>query len=31
MFQMVRRAGGWRIFGLTDTRRRENCPDLPKQ
>jgi hypothetical protein len=30
MFQMVRRAGGWRIFGLTDTRRRENCPDLPK-
>jgi hypothetical protein len=30
MFQMVRRAGGWRIFGLTDTRRRESCPDLPK-
>jgi hypothetical protein len=31
MFQMVRRAGGWRIFGLTDTRRRESCPDLPKR
>jgi hypothetical protein len=29
-FQMVRRPAGWRIFGLTDTRRRENCPDLPK-
>ncbi len=31
MFQLVRRPGGWRIFGLTDTRRRENCPELPKQ
>jgi hypothetical protein len=30
-FQMVRRPTGWRIFGLTDTRRRENCPDLPKR
>jgi hypothetical protein len=30
-FQMVRRPAGWRIFGLTDTRRRENCPDLPKR
>jgi hypothetical protein len=29
MFQLVRRPAGWRIFGLTDTRRRENCPDLP--
>ena len=29
-FQMVQRPAGWRIFGLTDTRRRENCPDLPK-
>jgi hypothetical protein len=29
MFQLVRRPTGWRIFGLTDTRRRENCPDLP--
>lgn len=28
-FQMVRRPAGWRIFGLTDTRRRESCPDLP--
>jgi hypothetical protein len=27
--QLVRRPAGWRIFGLTDTRRRENCPDLP--
>jgi hypothetical protein len=30
-FQLVRRPTGWRIFGLTDTRRRENCPDLPKR
>ena len=30
-FQMVRRPTGWRIFGLTDTRRREGCPDLPKR
>jgi hypothetical protein len=30
-FQLVRRPSGWRIFGLTDTRRRENCPDLPKR
>jgi hypothetical protein len=30
-FQMVRRPAGWRIFGLTDTRRRENCPDLPRR
>jgi hypothetical protein len=30
-FQMVRRPSGWRIFGLTDTRRRENCPDLPRR
>jgi hypothetical protein len=30
-FQMVRRPTGWRIFGLTDTRRRENCPDLPRR
>jgi hypothetical protein len=30
-FQMVRRPAGWRIFGLADTRRRENCPDLPKR
>jgi hypothetical protein len=30
-FQMVRRPAGWRIFGLTDTRRRERCPDLPKR
>jgi hypothetical protein len=30
-FQLVRRPAGWRIFGLTDTRRRENCPDLPRQ
>jgi hypothetical protein len=30
-FQLVRRPAGWRIFGLTDTRRRENCPDLPKR
>lgn len=30
-FQMVQRPSGWRIFGLTDTRRRENCPDLPKR
>ena len=30
-FQLVRRPTGWRIFGLTDTRRRENCPDLPKK
>jgi hypothetical protein len=29
-FQLVRRPTGWRIFGLTDTRRRESCPDLPK-
>jgi hypothetical protein len=29
--QMVRRPAGWRIFGLTDTRRRENCPDLPRR
>jgi hypothetical protein len=27
-FQMIRRPAGWRIFGLTDTRRRDNCPDL---
>jgi hypothetical protein len=31
VFQMVRRPAGWRIFGLTDTRRRENCPELPKR
>jgi hypothetical protein len=31
VFQLVRRPAGWRIFGLTDTRRRENCPDLPKR
>jgi putative lumazine-binding protein len=30
-FQMVRRPAGWRIFGLTDTRRRENCPNLPRR
>lgn len=30
-FQMVQRPSGWRIFGLTDTRRRESCPDLPKR
>ena len=30
-FQLVRRPAGWRIFGLTDTRRRDNCPDLPKK
>jgi hypothetical protein len=30
-FQMVRRPTGWRIFGLTDTRRREGCPDLPRR
>jgi hypothetical protein len=30
-FQLVRRPTGWRIFGLTDTRRRENCPDLPRR
>ena len=30
-FQMVRRPAGWRIFSLTDTRRRENCPDLPRR
>lgn len=30
-FQMVQRPTGWRIFGLTDTRRRENCPDLPRR
>lgn len=30
-FQMVRRPDGWRIFGLTDTRRREACPDLPRR
>jgi hypothetical protein len=29
-FQLVRRPSGWRIFGLADTRRRENCPDLAK-
>jgi hypothetical protein len=29
-FQLVRRPTGWRIFGLTDTRRRENCPELAK-
>jgi hypothetical protein len=31
VFQMVRRPAGWRIFGLTDTRRRENCPDLARR
>jgi Domain of unknown function (DUF4440) len=31
VFQLVRRPAGWRIFGLTDTRRRENCPDLPRR
>jgi hypothetical protein len=31
VFQLIRRPAGWRIFGLTDTRRRENCPDLPKR
>jgi hypothetical protein len=30
-FQLVRRPTGWRIFALTDTRRREACPDLPKR
>jgi hypothetical protein len=30
-FQLVRRPTGWRIFGLTDTRRREGCQDLPKK
>ena len=30
-FQLVRRSEGWRIFSITDTRRRENCPDLPKR
>jgi hypothetical protein len=30
-FQLVRRPTGWRIFGLTDTRRREGCPDLPRR
>jgi hypothetical protein len=30
-FQMVRRPAGWRIFGLADTRRRDNCPDLPRR
>jgi hypothetical protein len=30
-FQLVRRPAGWRIFALTDTRRRENCPDLPRR
>jgi Domain of unknown function (DUF4440) len=31
VFQMIRRPAGWRIFGLTDTRRRENCPNLPRR
>jgi hypothetical protein len=31
VFQMVRRPAGWRILGLTDTRRRENCPDLRRR
>jgi len=30
-FQLIRRPAGWRIFGLTDTRRRQNCPDLPRR
>jgi hypothetical protein len=30
-FQLVRRPAGWRIFAITDTRRRENCPDLPRK
>jgi hypothetical protein len=30
-FQLVRRPAGWRILGITDTRRREGCPDLPKR
>ncbi len=30
-FQLVRRPNGWRIIGLTDTRRRESCPELPKR
>jgi hypothetical protein len=29
-FQLVRRPAGWRILAITDTRRREDCPDLPK-
>jgi hypothetical protein len=27
--QLIRRPAGWRIFAITDTRRRDNCPDLP--
>jgi hypothetical protein len=27
----LRAIAGWRILGITDTRRRENCPELPKR
>lgn len=30
-FRLVRRPSGWRILGITDTRRRETCPDLSRR
>ncbi len=28
-FQLVNTPGGWKIFALADTRRRQGCPDQP--
>ena len=30
-FQLVKGADGWKVVTLVDTRRRENCPEIPKR
>lgn len=30
-FTLVKVNGNWKIQGIIDTRRKDNCPDLPKQ
>lgn len=30
-FTLVKENGNWKIQSIIDTRRKENCPDLPKQ
>ena len=30
-FQFVKGAEGWKVVTLVDTRRRENCPEIPKR
>ena len=30
-FTLVKMGGAWKIQTIIDTRRKENCPDLPKQ